>query len=99
LLQNAVERLTTTFGGAFSEYDIVKGGVLDGEGIYKGVEDGRTEDLKISFDSQTADETWHEFLGRIDAVKGDWQIEQLGVKTQRGAGVCMEAARDVAMLV
>jgi hypothetical protein len=81
-----VDSLSDTFGGAFSEYEIVKEGVLEGESG-GGTEDGRTEDVMIKFDSQTADESWHEFLGRMDGVKRSWIEEELGVKTQRGKGV------------
>lgn len=85
-MKDAVDTLSETFGGAFSEYEIVKEGVLEGENG-GGVEDGRTEDLMIKFDSQTADESWHEFLGRMDGAKKSWLVEELGVKTQRGKGV------------
>ena len=84
----------STFGGAFSEYKIVKQGVLGGKSDGEGIEDGRTEDMEIKFDSQTANESWHEFLGRMDIVKRDWEIEELGVKTQRGGGVHAGAVRD-----
>lgn len=55
-----------------SSYRISKDGVEagDSEGHRRG--DGRTEDLVISFDSQTADESWTEFLGRLTRVEKDW---------------------------
>ena len=43
--------------------------------------------MLIKVDSQTADESWHEFLGRMDVMKRDWAVEELGVKTVRGGGV------------
>lgn len=89
----------STFGGAFSEYKIVKEGVLGDENLGGGIEDGRTEDVEIKFDSQTADESWHEFLGRMDIVKGDWEVEELGVKTQRGGGIHAGAVQDIGRLV
>jgi hypothetical protein len=98
-LRSAVDNFTDTFGGAFSEYIIVKEGVLGGEGFGEGIEDGRTEDVKLKFDSQTADESWHQFLGRMDAVKRDWEVEELGVKTQRGGGVHAGAVQDIGRLV
>ena len=40
-----------------------------------GTEDGRTEDLTLEFDSQTADETWEEFIKRVKNVGTGWQTE------------------------
>ncbi|MCJ1403551.1 hypothetical protein MMC11_006774 [Xylographa trunciseda] len=72
LLSTATRHIEGTFGGAFSEYTISKDGVEapDAEGGRRG--DGRTEDVVISFDSQTADETWKQFLGRLHKMEGGW---------------------------
>ena len=72
LLASATRHIDGTFGGAFSEYGIRKEGVEapDAEGGRRG--DGRTEDVVISYDSQTADESWAEFVGRLRRVEGGW---------------------------
>jgi len=44
----------------------------DGAG---GTEDGRTEDVTIAYDSETADETWGEFLKRVHSVGTGWGTE------------------------
>jgi hypothetical protein len=86
-LQSAVDQISMTFGGAFSAYKLIQEGVLTCDDRGEGVEDGRTEDVLIKVDSQTADESWHKFLGRMDVIKRDWAVEELGVKTVRGGGV------------
>jgi hypothetical protein len=85
-LQAAVSSASTTFEGAFSEYTVAKEGVLEGPES-QGVEDGRTEDFLIRFDSETADEGWVSFLARMDNLTKGWSEEGLGVKTLRGKGV------------
>jgi len=97
-LLSAVDKLTNIFSGAFSEYKIVRDGVLGGETFGEGIEDRWTEDVKISFDSQTPNESWHEFLARMDIVKSDCQVAELGVRTQCG-GVHAGGLRDVGELV
>ncbi|MCJ1435250.1 hypothetical protein MMC27_004622 [Xylographa pallens] len=71
-LSTATRHIDGTFGGAFSEYAIRKDGVEapDPEGGRRG--DGRTEDVVISYDSQTADESWAEFIGRLQKMEGRW---------------------------
>jgi len=44
----------------------------DGAG---GTEDGRTEDVTIEYDSETADETWGEFIKRVNSVGTGWETE------------------------
>jgi hypothetical protein len=49
-------------------------GVLE-EGA-RGTEDGRTEDLTLKYDSQTADESWEELVKRLSTVGEGWQTEE-----------------------
>jgi hypothetical protein len=69
----ATSSITSKFGSGLSSYEIRKSGVLE-EGA-RGTEDGRTEDLTLDYDSETADETWGEFLKRLQSVGKDWQTE------------------------
>jgi len=72
-LQEAASCITGRFGSGFSTYKLTKLGVLkDGAG---GTEDGRTEDVTIAYDSETADETWGEFLKRVHSVGTGWGTE------------------------
>jgi hypothetical protein len=45
----------------------------------RGAEDGRTQDLSIGYDSVTADESWDEFLERVNDIGKTWHTEiQIG---------------------
>ncbi|MCJ1412346.1 hypothetical protein MMC19_006440 [Ptychographa xylographoides] len=80
-LSAASAKLSDVFGGAFSTYSIEKRpigarGELTGDGEMENVEDGRTENVLMGFDSQTADESWKEFVGRLRAMEAGWTRDQ-----------------------
>ncbi|MCJ1225533.1 hypothetical protein MMC12_002182 [Toensbergia leucococca] len=74
-LTTATNKIDDVFGGGFSEYKISKSGVEApaNEGGRLGC--GRTENVTIAYDSVTADESWKEFLKRLDKVKHGWTTE------------------------
>ena len=72
-LQAATSSITGKFGSGLSSYNIQKSGVLEKGAA--GTEDGRTEDLTLGYDSETADESWTEFLERLRGVGKSWQTE------------------------
>ena len=72
VLRTATSSFTSKFGSALSSYKIQRLGVLEERGD---TEDGRTEDLTLEYDSESADETWEEFLKRLDVVEKDWQTD------------------------
>lgn len=76
-LGRASAKINDVLGGAFSTYSIEKRGIdaigeVTGDGEMENVEDGRTENVMIKFDSQTADETWKEFLTRLHNLESGW---------------------------
>jgi hypothetical protein len=40
------------------------------------VEDGRTEDMIVKYDSETADETWIEFKKRLHGLEEGWTADE-----------------------
>ena len=80
-LTHATENLKSTFGGAFSTIKFEYRGVDDSgnqpsaDGQTEAVEDGRTGNLVMKFDSQMADESWKEFLGRLEKLEDGWTAE------------------------
>lgn len=71
-LETATKAITSQFGSGLSAYGIQKSGVLE---EVRGTEDGRTEDLIVQYDSVNADESWDEFLGRVQNVGRSWKKE------------------------
>jgi len=71
-LSTAARKIEDMFGGPFSQYSLKKDGIgaLDIEG--GGLEDGRTESIVIQYDSQTADESWSQFIGRLHNAEVGW---------------------------
>jgi hypothetical protein len=72
-LETATKTIMGKFGSGLSPYEIQKTGVLEES---RGTEDGRTEDLIVQYDSVNADESWNQFLGRIQDVGNGWQREK-----------------------
>lgn len=40
-----------------------------------GVEDARTRSVVLLFDPQSADESWAEFVARVEALERRWTVE------------------------
>ena len=71
-LEAATKVILNEFTSGISSYQIQKSGVLEEA---RGVEDGRTEDLTLEYDSVTADEDWGEFMNRLNSVGKNWHTE------------------------
>jgi len=75
-LDRATNQLEATFGDAF---DMKKCGVETPDAMGDRVSDGRCANVTIEYDSDMAKTGWSEFLARLKALEGEWDIE--GVKT------------------
>ena len=72
----AATHFRDTFGSGLSAYSITDGQSNHGDGdAGLDVEDGRTDSLRLSYDSVTADESWKEFLVRLKGVEEGWTKE------------------------
>jgi len=72
-LTHAANRLDAAFGGAF---DIRKCGVETPDAMGGRVNDGRSENITIEFDSGTSPEGWKDFLARLKTLEDEWEHEQ-----------------------
>jgi hypothetical protein len=62
--------------GAFRDsFDIKKCGVETPDAMGGRVNDGRSENITIEFDSDTSSETWSEFLARLKVLEDEWEHE------------------------
>lgn len=76
-LTNATNEIYDSFGGSFPKCKIQYGdplGITD-EAVMAGVEDGRTASVLLLFDPQSADETWIEFVARLEKLERRWTVE------------------------
>lgn len=45
------------------------------EAVMAGVEDPRTRCIELLFDPKSADESWAEFVGRVENLEKRWTVE------------------------
>ncbi|MCJ1354330.1 MAG: hypothetical protein MMC33_004318 [Icmadophila ericetorum] len=75
-LTTANEKINTAFSGPFSEYVMTRCGSETADYMDLSLEHGgRTDNVVIKFDSQTADESWGEFLRRLGEVESGWDVD------------------------
>jgi hypothetical protein len=72
-LTHAANQLESAFSDTF---EIRKCGVETPNDQGERVNDGRSENITIEFDSDTAKEGWAEFLGRLRALEEEWEREE-----------------------
>jgi len=60
---------------AFKTFDIKKCGVESPDAMGGRVNDGRSENITIEFDSDTSPESWKTFLGRLKSLEDQWEHE------------------------
>lgn len=80
-LKSATTAINDTFGGAFPKCKIQMGGI-EGRGakttdeqMMAGMDDGRTESCVLRFETQSADETWAQFLKRLNNLEERWTLD------------------------
>lgn len=71
-LTHAANQLEAAFRDSF---DIKKCGVETPDAMGGRVNDGRSENITIEFDSDNANETWSQFLGRLKVIEDEWEHE------------------------
>lgn len=71
-LTHAANQLEAAFRDSF---DIKKCGVETPDAMGGRVNDGRSENITIDFDSDNSSETWTEFLARLKALEDEWDHE------------------------
>jgi hypothetical protein len=80
-LKSATTAINNTFGGAFPKCNIEMGGVEatgatnTDEQMMAALNDGRTETRVLGFDTQNADETWAQFLKRLNTLEERWTVD------------------------
>lgn len=71
-LTHAANQLETAFRDSFT---INKCGVSTPDAMGGRVNDGRSENVTIEFDSDTSSEGWSAFLARLTALEDEWDHE------------------------
>ncbi|MCJ1276205.1 hypothetical protein MMC21_004010 [Puttea exsequens] len=75
-LTAATTEIDTSFGGAFPKCKIQHGGDrTTDEALMAGVDDARTRSVVLLFDAQSADESWAEFVSRLEKLEERWTEE------------------------
>ncbi|KAL2064397.1 hypothetical protein VTL71DRAFT_4891 [Oculimacula yallundae] len=64
---------------AFKSFDIKKCGVSTPDAMGGRVNDGRSENITIEFESDASSESWKEFLARLKALEDEWEHEGMSV--------------------
>ncbi|QSZ31505.1 hypothetical protein DSL72_001072 [Monilinia vaccinii-corymbosi] len=65
----AISQIETAFGNTF---ELRKCGIDSPDAMGGRVNDGRSENITIEFDSNVAKESWTEFLARLRALEDEW---------------------------
>ncbi|KAI9640143.1 hypothetical protein NHQ30_011545 [Ciborinia camelliae] len=65
----AVNQVEAAFGNTF---DLKKCGIDSPDAMGGRVNDGRSENITIEFDSNVAKESWTEFLARLKVLENEW---------------------------
>ena len=71
-LTHAANQLDAVFRDAFA---IRKCGVETPDAMGGRVNDGRSENVTIEFDSETSSESWSDFLARLKVLEDEWEHE------------------------
>jgi len=79
-LTNATNEIYDSFGGSFPKCEIRYGdplgtGETTEEAVMAGVDDARTRSVVLLFDPQSADESWTEFMARVEKLEKRWTVE------------------------
>ncbi len=80
-LETANSEIKDVIGGAFSNLKIQKGGIegrgatTTDENVMAATDDGRTESVVLRFETQNADESWTEFVKRLDTLEERWTVD------------------------
>lgn len=77
-LTHAANQLEAAFRDSF---DIKKCGVETPNAMGDRVNDGRTENVTIEYESDTAKEGWLPFLARLKKLEDEWDFEGHGEET------------------
>jgi hypothetical protein len=75
-LTHASNQLDAEFGTAF---DVRKCGLEKGDAMGGRVNDGRSGNVTIEFDSNTSKEGWKSFLGKLKSLENEWEHEGMSV--------------------
>lgn len=80
-LEAAMTEINDAFGGAFSECKVQSGGI-EGRGaattdekVMAATDDGRTESVVLGYETQSADESWAQFLKRLNNLEERWTVD------------------------
>ncbi len=71
-LTHAANQLEAAFRDSF---EIKKCCVETPDAMGGRVNDGRSENVTIDFDSETASESWEQFLARLKTLEDEWEHE------------------------
>lgn len=80
-LTSAINKIHDSFGGAFPKCEIQYGDPLGTAGestdevVMAGVDDSRTRSVILLFDPQSADESWTDFVARLEDLEKRWTVE------------------------
>lgn len=80
-LTNATNEIYDSFGGPFPVCRILyshsskEGKATTEEAMMAGVEDPRTRCIELLFDPQSADDSWAEFVARVENLEKRWTVE------------------------
>lgn len=72
-LTHAANQLESAFR---EEFDIRKCGCDHPDAMGGRVNDGRSENITIEFETETAKEGWKQFLGRLKVLEDEWEHEE-----------------------
>lgn len=64
---------------AFGTFDIKKCGVETPDAMGGRVNDGRSENITIEFESDSSPESWKDFLARLKTLEDEWEHETTSV--------------------
>ncbi|CAD6571117.1 MAG: hypothetical protein ASARMPREDX12_004134 [Alectoria sarmentosa] len=80
-LARAINKIHDSFGGAFPKCKIQYGDPLGTAGespdevVLASVDDSRTRSVTLLFDPQSADESWTDFVARLEGLEKRWTVE------------------------
>jgi len=73
-LTHAANELEAAFGTEFN-VEFKKCGIETPDAMGGRVNDGRTENITVEFDSESAKVNWAQFLGRLRGLEDGWEHE------------------------
>ena len=80
IFTNAINEIHDSLGGSIPKCGIQYGdplgtGKTTDKAVMAGADDARTRSVVFLFDPQSADESWTEFVARLESLEKRWTVE------------------------